>query len=178
LSSLCHIFNELSFIDFNDAQRQATKDAGTIAGLQVLRIINEPTAAAIAYGLNKKGGESKIIVYDLGGGTFDVSLLSIDKGVFEVLATAGDTHLGGEDFDNRVIDYLIKSYEKKTGTDVSKNLRALGKLKREVEKAKRTLSSQQARVSKLRASRMAMTSPKRLPVPNSKNSTWISSGRP
>ncbi|KAF9054171.1 heat shock protein 70 family [Panaeolus papilionaceus] len=129
---------------FNDAQRQATKDAGTIAGLQVLRIINEPTAAAIAYGLNKKGGESQIIVYDLGGGTFDVSLLSIDDGVFEVLATAGDTHLGGEDFDQRVMDYLIKSYKKKTGTDVTKNLKALGKLKREVEKAKRTLSSQQS----------------------------------
>jgi len=129
---------------FNDAQRQATKDAGTIAGLQVLRIINEPTAAAIAYGLNKKGGETQIIVYDLGGGTFDVSLLSIDDGVFEVLATAGDTHLGGEDFDNRVMDYLKKQYKKKTGTDVSKNLRALGKLKREVEKAKRTLSSQQS----------------------------------
>ncbi|KAI0341255.1 heat shock protein 70 [Trametopsis cervina] len=129
---------------FNDAQRQATKDAGTIAGLQVLRIINEPTAAAIAYGLDKKGGESQIIVYDLGGGTFDVSLLSIDDGVFEVLATAGDTHLGGEDFDNRVMDYFIKQYKKKTGTDVSTNLRALGKLKREVEKAKRTLSSQQS----------------------------------
>jgi endoplasmic reticulum chaperone BiP len=130
--------------DFNDAQRQATKDAGTIAGLQVLRIINEPTAAAIAYGLNKKGGESQIIVYDLGGGTFDVSLLSIDDGVFEVLATAGDTHLGGEDFDNRIIDYFVKLYKKKTGTDVTGNLRALGKLKREVEKAKRTLSSQQS----------------------------------
>ncbi|KZT66757.1 heat shock protein 70 [Daedalea quercina L-15889] len=129
---------------FNDAQRQATKDAGTIAGLQVLRIINEPTAAAIAYGLDKKGGESQIIVYDLGGGTFDVSLLSIDDGVFEVLATAGDTHLGGEDFDNRVMDYLIKQYKKKTGTEVSGNLRAMGKLKREVEKAKRTLSSQQS----------------------------------
>ncbi|KAF9784700.1 heat shock protein 70 family [Thelephora terrestris] len=129
---------------FNDAQRQATKDAGTIAGLQVLRIINEPTAAAIAYGLDKKGGETQIIVYDLGGGTFDVSLLSIDDGVFEVLATAGDTHLGGEDFDNRVIDYLVKLYKNKTGTDVSKNLRAMGKLKREVEKAKRTLSSQQS----------------------------------
>ena len=129
---------------FNDAQRQATKDAGTIAGLQVLRIINEPTAAAIAYGIYKKGGESQIIVYDLGGGTFDVSLLSIDDGVFEVLATAGDTHLGGEDFDNRVIDYLVKQYKKKTGTDVNSNLRALGKLKREAEKAKRTLSSQQS----------------------------------
>jgi len=87
--------SEMTILDFNDAQRQATKDAGTIAGLQVLRIINEPTAASIAYGLNKKGGESQIIVYDLGGGTFDVSLLSIDDGVFEVLATAGDTHLGG-----------------------------------------------------------------------------------
>ena len=131
--------------DFNDAQRQATKDAGTIAGLQILRIINEPTAAAIAYGLDKKSkSESRIIVYDLGGGTFDVSLLSIDDGVFEVLATAGDTHLGGEDFDNRVIEYFVKQYKKKTGTDVSTNLRALGKLKREVEKAKRTLSSQQS----------------------------------
>ncbi|KZS89539.1 heat shock protein 70 [Sistotremastrum niveocremeum HHB9708] len=129
---------------FNDAQRQATKDAGIIAGLNVLRIINEPTAAAIAYGLDKKGGERQIIVYDLGGGTFDVSLLSIDDGVFEVLATAGDTHLGGEDFDNRVIDYFVKLYKKKTGTDVTGNLRALGKLKREVEKAKRTLSSQQS----------------------------------
>ena len=95
-------------LDFYDAQRQATKDAGRIPGLQVLPIINEPPAAAIAYGLNKKGGGSQIIVYDLGGGTFDVSLLSIDDGVFEVLATAGDTHLGIEDFDNHVIDYLIK----------------------------------------------------------------------
>jgi len=129
---------------FNDAQRQATKDAGVIAGLNVLRIVNEPTAAAIAYGLDKKGGESQIIVYDLGGGTFDVSLLSIDDGVFEVLATAGDTHLGGEDFDNRVIDHFVKLYKKKTGTDTSTNLRAMGKLKREVEKAKRTLSSQQS----------------------------------
>ncbi|CAE6421930.1 unnamed protein product [Rhizoctonia solani] len=127
---------------FNDAQRQATKDAGTIAGLTVLRIVNEPTAAAIAYGLDKKGGETQIIVYDLGGGTFDVSLLSIDGGVFKVLATAGDTHLGGEDFDNRVIEHFIREYKKKTGTDVTKNQRALSKLKKEVEKAKRTLSSQ------------------------------------
>jgi actin-like ATPase involved in cell morphogenesis len=104
---------------------------------------NEPTAAAIAYGLNKKGGESQIIVYDLGGGTFDVSLLSIDDGVFEVLATAGDTHLGGEDFDNCIIDYLVKQYKKKTGTDVTSNLCAIGKLKCEVEKANCTLSSQQ-----------------------------------
>ncbi|XAO27599.1 chaperone DnaK [Cryptococcus bacillisporus CA1280] len=128
---------------FNDAQRSATKDAGTIAGLTVLRIVNEPTAAAIAYGLDRTGKhESQIIVYDLGGGTFDVSLLSIEDGVFEVLATAGDTHLGGEDFDNRVIDYLVKQYKKKTDVDVTKNNRAMGKLKREVEKAKRTLSSQ------------------------------------
>ncbi|CAA7259205.1 unnamed protein product [Cyclocybe aegerita] len=129
---------------FNDAQRQATKNAGEIAGLTVLRVLNEPTAAALAYGLGKKGEESKVIVYDLGGGTFDVSLLSIEDGVFEVLATAGDTHLGGEDFDNRVIEYLAKNYEKKTGTDVKKNQRAMGKLKKAVENAKRILSSQQS----------------------------------
>ncbi|KAF8321448.1 binding protein [Amanita rubescens] len=113
--------------------RHATKDAGSIAGLNVLRVIDEPTAISIAYGLNKKKGEPQIINYDLGGGTFDVSLLPIDDSVFEVLATVGDTHLGGEDFDNRVMDCLIKSY-KKTGTDVTKNLRALGKLKHEVQK--------------------------------------------
>ena len=127
---------------FNDAQRQATKDAGTIAGLNVLRVVNEPTAAAIAYGLDKKGAESKIIVYDLGGGTFDVSLLAIEDGVFEVLATAGDTHLGGEDFDQRVVDHFVKLYNKKNNVDVRKDLKSMGKLKREVEKAKRTLSSQ------------------------------------
>ncbi|CAG8509045.1 3834_t:CDS:2 [Ambispora leptoticha] len=127
---------------FNDAQRQATKDAGVIAGLNVMRIVNEPTAAAIAYGLDKQGGERQILVYDLGGGTFDVSLLSIEDGVFEVLATAGDTHLGGEDFDNRVIEYFIKLYKKKSKADASKDLKAVGKLKREVEKAKRTLSQQ------------------------------------
>ncbi len=126
---------------FNDAQRQATKDAGTIAGLNVLRVVNEPTAAAIAYGLDKKG-ESQIIVYDLGGGTFDVSLLQIEDGVFEVLATAGDTHLGGEDFDQRVISYLAKQYNKKNDVKIEEDLKAMGKLKREVEKAKRTLSSQ------------------------------------
>ncbi|PKY44273.1 heat shock protein 70 [Rhizophagus irregularis] len=127
---------------FNDAQRQATKDAGVIAGLNVLRIVNEPTAAAIAYGLDKSDGERQILVYDLGGGTFDVSLLSIDDGVFEVLATAGDTHLGGEDFDNRVIDHFVKLYKKKNKIDVTQDLKAMGKLKREVEKVKRTLSSQ------------------------------------
>ncbi|OKL56326.1 glucose-regulated protein-like protein [Talaromyces atroroseus] len=127
---------------FNDAQRQATKDAGTIAGLNVLRVVNEPTAAAIAYGLDKTGDERQIIVYDLGGGTFDVSLLSIDNGVFEVLATAGDTHLGGEDFDHRVMDHFVKLYNKKHDVDITKDLKTMGKLKREVEKAKRTLSSQ------------------------------------
>ncbi|KAI9818888.1 MAG: ATPase with role in protein import into the ER [Pycnora praestabilis] len=127
---------------FNDNQRQATKDAGIISGLNVLRIVNEPTAAAIAYGLDKTGDERQIIVYDLGGGTFDVSLLSIDKGVFEVLSTAGDTHLGGEDFDQRVITHLAKQYNKKNNVDVTKDLKTMGKLKREVEKAKRTLSSQ------------------------------------
>lgn len=137
----------MSIPDFNDAQRQATKDAGTIAGLEILRIINEPTAAAIAYGLgnsisNKE--ESKVLVYDLGGGTFDVSLLSIDDGVFEVLATAGDTHLGGEDFDNRIIDHFVRIYNKRTGVDVAGNAKAMGKLKRAVEGAKRILSSQQS----------------------------------
>ncbi|KAI7871612.1 heat shock protein 70 family [Spinellus fusiger] len=127
---------------FNDAQRQATKDAGTIAGLNILRIINEPTAAAIAYGLDKNDGEKNVLVYDLGGGTFDVSLLSIDDGIFEVLATAGDTHLGGEDFDSRVMDHFIKVWKKKHSEDVTTDLKSMGKLKRETEKAKRALSSQ------------------------------------
>jgi len=125
---------------FNDAQRQATKDAGAISGMTVLRIINEPTAAAIAYGLDKKA-EKNILVYDLGGGTFDVSLLTIDNGVFEVVATAGDTHLGGEDFDQRVMEFFIKGFQKKTGKDIKKDKRAMQKLRRECEKAKRALSS-------------------------------------
>ncbi|WZZ19319.1 hypothetical protein YC2023_112408 [Brassica napus] len=127
---------------FNDAQRQATKDAGAIAGLNVVRIINEPTGAAIAYGLDKKGGETNILVYDLGGGTFDVSILTIDNGVFEVLSTSGDTHLGGEDFDHRVMDYFIKLIKKKYNKDISKDHKALGKLRRECERAKRALSNQ------------------------------------
>ena len=127
---------------FNDAQRQATKDAGTISGMTVMRIINEPTAAAIAYGLDKKEGEKNILVFDLGGGTFDVSLLTIDNGVFEVVATNGDTHLGGEDFDNRVMEHFIKLFKKKSGKDIRKDHRAVQKLRREVEKAKRTLSTQ------------------------------------
>merc|ERR1712129_437758 len=125
---------------FNDAQRQSTKDAGTISGMNVLRIINEPTAAAIAYGLDKKS-EQNILVYDLGGGTFDVSLLTIDNGVFEVVATNGDTHLGGEDFDQRVMQHFMKIFQKKHGKDMSKDKRAVQKLRREVEKTKRALSS-------------------------------------
>eukprot|EP00095_Tigriopus_kingsejongensis_P010606 maker-scaffold1206_size55693-snap-gene-0.6 protein:Tk10606 transcript:maker-scaffold1206_size55693-snap-gene-0.6-mRNA-1 annotation:"hypothetical protein DAPPUDRAFT_304735" len=126
---------------FNDAQRQATKDAGVIAGLIVMRIINEPTAAAIAYGMDKKDGEKNVLVFDLGGGTFDVSLLTIDNGVFEVVATNGDTHLGGEDFDQRVMEHFIKLYKKKKGKDLRKDNRAVQKLRREVEKAKRALSA-------------------------------------
>jgi heat shock protein 5 len=128
---------------FNDAQRQATKDAGTISGMKVERIINEPTAAAIAYGMDKSGGESNVLVFDLGGGTFDVTLLTIDNGVFEVLATNGDTHLGGEDFDQRVMQYFIKMMKKKSDVDISKDKRALQKLRKEVERVKRALSSQQ-----------------------------------
>merc|ERR1719451_184080 len=126
---------------FNDAQRQATKDAGTISGLNVMRIINEPTAAAIAYGMDKKAGEKNILVYDLGGGTFDVSLLTIDGGVFEVVSTNGDTHLGGEDFDQKVTEFFITQFKKKTNLDIKTDKRAVAKLRREVEKAKRALSS-------------------------------------
>ncbi|CAK58693.1 unnamed protein product (macronuclear) [Paramecium tetraurelia] len=128
---------------FNDAQRQATKDAGNIAGLNVVRILNEPTAAAIAYGLDSKQVESNILVFDLGGGTFDVSILTIDNQVFEVISTSGDTHLGGEDFDQRLIDHFIKLVQKKYSKDVSGDKRAIQKLKREVEKAKRRLSAAQ-----------------------------------
>jgi len=128
---------------FNDSQRQATKDAGQICGLNVLRIINEPTAAAIAYGLDKKGcGEQNVLIFDMGGGTFDVSLLTIEDGIFEVKATAGDTHLGGEDFDNRIVDFCVQDFKRKNrGKDVSGNQRALRRLRTQCERAKRTLSS-------------------------------------
>eukprot|EP01083_Nonionella_stella_P308943 1092251_1 len=126
---------------FNDSQRQATKDAGRISSLNVLRIINEPTAAAIAYGLDKKHKDTNIIVYDLGGGTFDVSLLTLDDGVFEVVATNGDTHLGGQDFDERVMNHFIKVFRRKNKIDIRNNDRAIAKLRREVEKAKRALSA-------------------------------------
>lgn len=128
---------------FNDAQRQATKDAGTIAGLNVMRIINEPTAAAIAYGMDKKSaGEKNVLVFDLGGGTFDVTLLTIDEGVFEVRATNGDTHLGGEDFDQRIMQFFIKKWLKAKKGDISSDKRALQKLRREAERVKRSLSTQ------------------------------------
>ena len=127
---------------FSDNQRQATKDAGSIAGLNVLRIINEPTAAAIAYGLDKKGvGEKHVLIFDLGGGTFDVSLLTIDDGVFEVKATAGDTHLGGEDFDNKLVEFCAADFLKKKSIDVRGNPRAMRRLRTQCEKAKRILSS-------------------------------------
>jgi len=126
---------------FNDAQRQATKDAGKIAGLEVLRIINEPTAAALAYGLDKKTGGQKIAVYDLGGGTFDISILEIGDGVFEVLSTNGDTFLGGEDFDMRIVEYLAAEFKKDQGIDLRKDKLALQRLKEEAEKAKKELSS-------------------------------------
>lgn len=127
---------------FNDSQRQATKDAGAIANLNVLRIINEPTAAAIAYGLDKKDkGERNVLIFDLGGGTFDVSLLSIEDGIFEVKATAGDTHLGGEDFDNKLVEYCSADFLKKKGVDIRNNKRAMRRLRTQCERAKRILSS-------------------------------------
>ena len=127
---------------FNDSQRNATKDAGRIAGLEVSRIINEPTAASLAYGLDKKKDE-KIAVYDLGGGTFDISVLEIGEGVFEVKATNGDTHLGGDDWDNKIMDWIISEFRSETGIDVSKQSDALQRIKEEAEKAKIALSSSQ-----------------------------------
>ena len=127
---------------FNDSQRQATKDAGAIAGLNVLRIINEPTAAAIAYGLDKNAsGERYVLIFDLGGGTFDVSLLTIENGLFEVMATSGDTHLGGEDFDNRMVDYCLADISKRHGIDIRGEKRAVRRLRTQCERAKRMLSS-------------------------------------
>ena len=125
---------------FDDSQRQATKDAGKIAGLEVRRIINEPTAAALAYGLDKKD-DQKIVVFDLGGGTFDVSILELGDGVFEVKSTNGDTHLGGEDFDNKIVDYILKDFEDQNGIDLRKDAAAMQRIKDEAEKAKKELSS-------------------------------------
>ena len=126
---------------FNDSQRNATKDAGRIAGLDVLRIINEPTAAAIAYGLDKKSEEQNVLIFDLGGGTFDCSLLTIDEGIFEVKATAGDTHLGGEDFDHNMVLYFVKEFKRKHRKDISGDPRAMRRLRTACERAKRSLSS-------------------------------------
>merc|ERR1719376_1824172 len=129
---------------FNDSQRQATKDAGIISGMNVLRIINEPTAAAIAYGLDKKKGtsqESNVLIFDLGGGTFDVSILTIEDGIFEVKSTAGDTHLGGEDFDNRMVHHFTQEFKRKFKKDLTTNKRSLRRLRTACERAKRTLSS-------------------------------------
>src|SRR5213079_2885075 len=125
---------------FNDAQRQATKDAGTIAGLEVLRIINEPTAASLAYGMDKRKDEI-IAVYDLGGGTFDISILQLGEGVFEVKATNGDTHLGGDDFDQRIVDWLAEEFKKEQGIDLRNDRMALQRLKEAAERAKIELSS-------------------------------------
>merc|ERR1712159_544870 len=125
-----------------DSQRQATKDAGQISGMTVKRIINEPTAAAIAYGLDKAGsGERNVLIFDLGGGTFDVSILAIDEGIFEVKATAGDTHLGGEDFDNRMVDFFVQEFKRKTKKDLRQNERGMRRLRTACERAKRTLSA-------------------------------------
>ncbi|KYK61275.1 heat shock protein 70-2 [Drechmeria coniospora] len=140
----CQVTNAVVTVPayFNDSQRQATKDAGLIAGLNVLRIINEPTAAAIAYGLDKKvEGERNVLIFDLGGGTFDVSLLTIEEGIFEVKSTAGDTHLGGEDFDNRLVNHFVNEFKRKHKKDLSTNSRALRRLRTACERAKRTLSS-------------------------------------
>jgi molecular chaperone DnaK len=125
---------------FNDSQRQATKDAGKIGGLEVLRIINEPTAASLAYGLDKKSNET-ILVFDLGGGTFDVSVLEVGDGVFEVLSTSGDTHLGGDDFDKRIVDWLAEDFQKSEGLDLRKDRQALQRLMEAAEKAKIELSA-------------------------------------
>lgn len=123
---------------FNDAQRQATKDAGKIAGLEVDRIVNEPTAAALAYGLDKVDADEKVLVFDLGGGTFDVSILELGDGVFEVLSTSGDNNLGGDDFDNAIVNYLIAEFKSENGIDLSSDKMAMQRLKDAAEKAKKT----------------------------------------
>ena len=125
---------------FNDSQRQATKDAGQIAGIEVLRIINEPTAASLAYGFERKANET-ILIFDLGGGTFDVSILEVGDGVFEVLSTSGDTHLGGDDFDKRIVEWLAEDFKKSEGIDLIKDKQALQRLTEAAEKAKMELSS-------------------------------------
>ena len=149
---------------FNDSQRQATKDAGKIAGLEVLRIINEPTAAALAYGMDKESQDQKIMIYDLGGGTFDVSILEIGDGVFEVLSTSGNTHLGGDDFDNKIIDYLVAEFKKSNGIDLSSDKMAMQRLKEAAEKAKIELSGVQQTNINLPFITADSTGPKHLDV--------------
>src|SRR5574344_632655 len=150
--------------DFSDSQRQATKDAGKIAGLEVLRIINEPTAAALAFGMDKEEQDQKIMVYDLGGGTFDVSILEIGDGVFEVLSTNGNTHLGGDDFDQKVIDYLVSEFKKTSGIDLSSDKMAMQRLKEAAEKAKIELSGMQQTQINLPFITADATGPKHLDV--------------
>ena len=149
---------------FNDSQRQATKDAGRIAGLEVLRIINEPTAAALAYGMDKEAQDQKIMIYDLGGGTFDVSILDIGDGVFEVLSTSGNTHLGGDDFDNAIINYLVSEFKKSNGIDLSTDKMAMQRLKEAAEKAKIELSGMQQTQINLPFITADSTGPKHLDV--------------
>jgi len=149
---------------FNDSQRQATKDAGKIAGLEVLRIINEPTAAALAFGMDKEDQDQKIMIYDLGGGTFDVSILDIGDGVFEVLATNGNTHLGGDDFDNKIMDYLVAEFKKSNGIDLSNDKMAMQRLKEAAEKAKIELSGMQQTQINLPFITADSTGPKHLDV--------------
>jgi molecular chaperone DnaK len=149
---------------FNDSQRQATKDAGRIAGLEVLRIINEPTAASLAYGMDKEAQDQKIMIYDLGGGTFDVSILDIGDGVFEVLSTSGNTHLGGDDFDNAIIDYLVSEFKKSNGIDLSTDKMAMQRLKEAAEKAKIELSGMQQTQINLPFITADATGPKHLDV--------------
>ena len=148
---------------FNDSQRQATKDAGKIAGLEVLRIINEPTAAALAYGMDKEQ-DQKIMIYDLGGGTFDVSILDIGDGVFEVLSTSGNTHLGGDDFDNAIINYLVDEFKKSNGIDLKADKMAMQRLKEAAEKAKIELSGVQQTQINLPFITADSTGPKHLDV--------------
>ena len=149
---------------FSDSQRQATKDAGKIAGLEVLRIINEPTAAALAFGMDKEDQDQKIMIYDLGGGTFDVSILDIGDGVFEVLATNGNTHLGGDDFDQRIIDYLVSEFKKSNGIDLASDKMAMQRLKEAAEKAKIELSGMQQTQINLPFITADATGPKHLDI--------------
>ena len=163
---------------FNDSQRQATKDAGVIAGLNVMRIINEPTAAAIAYGLDKKAtsvGEKNVLIFDLGGGTFDVSLLTIEEGIFEVKATAGDTHLGGEDFDNRLVNHFVQEFKRKHKKDITGNPRALRRRLNVRELRGHFLLQPRLRL-KLILSMKALISIPPSPEPGLRNLTWIYSG--